>query len=395
MAIENLLSKIKIISVNVLGSQLAYGMKYKTTEPVGFLDGSRTDGETIFLNVKDNSYKDLVYINLHELLHVLLEHIRRGKQVCRTESDFIIWNLATDHVIYYILDELLTHNDILKHLDLQGIHKKSFRLGSDLKKYPAEVIYRILKDKVEIKTITISADSFKKLIEALRDKGIQPSGSIRIDIDKDGKEKATDYPLKKFIDRCRMYGSETLTVSKEVEFSRVNLDFTKVIQNYLSSAITSGCSDVSFLKRSKLNTCIDLDVLLPSFVSYKLDAVFAVDTSGSISDSMYGKFMGVIKNNLKKVSGDIVFCDTEIKRVMKKIDECPAKISLGERYGAGGTSFEPVFEYTRQRKKRLLVYMTDLCASFPKQPPFKVVWVVPLSERNYIATIPYGKLVWC
>ena len=397
MISERDLTKIKIISVNVLGSQLAYHLSYQSTEPIDFMgDGTRTDGETIFLNTSKNKYKDLVYLNLHELLHVLLEHIRRGKIICRDSIDMFLWNLATDHVIYYILNDLLSCNDILKQLKLSEIHNRLFRFKSDWKDYPAEVVFRMIKRNTKVITIS-SAKDIKKLMQELEQKGFSPQGKPREDINRNGKELATDASQKKFRDKCKNYGIETLTTNKEIKFAKVNLDFTKKIQNYISSSVTSGCTDVTFMKRNRLNYSLEnLDVLLPKFVSYKLDAVFAIDTSGSISDSLYKRFLGIILSNMKKVDGDIVFCDTEIKKVVKIASECPSSLSkINKRYGQGGTDFDPVFEYTKKHRKRLLVYMTDLCASIPDYPSFKVVWVVPLSEKNYIKNVPYGKLIWC
>jgi predicted metal-dependent peptidase len=78
--------------------------------------------------------------------------------------------------------------------------------------------------------------------------------------------------------------------------------------------------------------------------------------------------------------------------VVQKVESHQAgePISL-EPVGGGGTDFRPCFDWLRERGivPHTLVFLTDLCGTFPSDaPPYPVIWASTESRRA-----PFGQVV--
>ena len=134
---------------------------------------------------------------------------------------------------------------------------------------------------------------------------------------------------------------------------------------------------------------------LPSRTNPTLEFVVAVDTSGSIDEEIFQKFLGEVNGivrQLKKYQLTLIQCDSKIQRVDRFSPEKPLlKVEDVKLYGGGGTSFEPVFEHVEKQKMhpKVLLYYTDGMGTFPeKAPRYPVLWF--LSED---AKVPWGKKI--
>jgi predicted metal-dependent peptidase len=76
----------------------------------------------------------------------------------------------------------------------------------------------------------------------------------------------------------------------------------------------------------------------------------------------------------------VLACDAELSEDGPWEFEPWEEIALPDTlHGGGGTDFQPVFDWTRNRDRQpdLLVYFTDAEGEFPKlEPHFPVVWLV-------------------
>jgi predicted metal-dependent peptidase len=116
--------------------------------------------------------------------------------------------------------------------------------------------------------------------------------------------------------------------------------------------------------------------------------VFAIDTSGSVSDSD----IDLIFTELEAIASDksttvtVVECDSTIHRVYT-LRNGRQKVTR-QVYGRGGTSFDPTFEliklgkfgkFTVDDETDLLVYATDGYCTFPTNSlrikSTKVIWL--------------------
>ena len=122
--------------------------------------------------------------------------------------------------------------------------------------------------------------------------------------------------------------------------------------------------------------------------------VIAVDTSGSINQRTLDVFLAETMAFLEEAKPrQVIFvqCDAEIHE-WAEID-ATEDLYGRELKGGGGSRTEPVFEriYEEQLSPDMVVYLTDLCVSFPKQaPPYPVIWGV---VDNAKPEAPFGEIV--
>ncbi|MEA3374044.1 MAG: VWA-like domain-containing protein [Campylobacterota bacterium] len=126
---------------------------------------------------------------------------------------------------------------------------------------------------------------------------------------------------------------------------------------------------------------------LPSLYSEKLRLSIAIDSSGSVDETLLGSFMAEVESLM------LTFPDFEIELIV-----CDAKIHSVDRFvsgdkldctlkGGGATDFRPVFEHLAEEDTQLLLYFTDTQGRFPdKEPFYEVIWITPSS-----ADTPFGK----
>lgn len=125
-----------------------------------------------------------------------------------------------------------------------------------------------------------------------------------------------------------------------------------------------------------------------------LKIVVAIDTSGSMSDTMIGQVMNEIFAILAKRKHDITIieCDAEVRRVYKA--KTPADIKK-KVIGRGGTWFSPVIDYINKDKyfrDALLIYFTDGFGEneIPKPRTYRNIWVVIHDARHLSVKETYG-----
>ena len=111
-------------------------------------------------------------------------------------------------------------------------------------------------------------------------------------------------------------------------------------------------------RRSRLHPeRLDLKGKLPD---KELDIVFAIDTSGSVSNKEIAEIASEIFaiTKLIKTKITVVECDTAICKVYEA--NCPEEVQLDVR-GRGGTSFTPVFQWLEENKTKdtVLIYASD------------------------------------
>ena len=146
--------------------------------------------------------------------------------------------------------------------------------------------------------------------------------------------------------------------------------------------------------RTRLNRRQPFRTDLPGRKYKKLvDIVFAMDTSGSVSEESLSKFLNELHGILKvyKTHITVIECDASVKRVysVKSVKDINYNIT-----GRGGTEFTPVIEYVNSHKEfrnSLLLYFTDGYGEshIPKPLVSKIMWL--LYESNYLSVSkPYG-----
>jgi predicted metal-dependent peptidase len=127
--------------------------------------------------------------------------------------------------------------------------------------------------------------------------------------------------------------------------------------------------------------------------------VVAIDTSGSMSD----RELGLILAELDKLRSatecrlTLIQCDADIQKVEEFDEYSATNFDRMRMYGRGGTRFEPVFDWIKEKSRQgvftfdTLIYLTDGFGSFPQTPPsYPVLWIM---TPHCIQQVPFGEVI--
>ncbi len=127
---------------------------------------------------------------------------------------------------------------------------------------------------------------------------------------------------------------------------------------------------------------VSRQLYLPSYRDNRMNAVMAIDTSGSTTGDLPQFFaeLSSLLNSFGKYDLTVIQCDCVIQHVETFSDtrRFPRNYKW-ESFGHGGTSFVPPFEYVCEHSLRpdIFIYLTDGCGNAPEKPPrFPVLWVL-------------------
>lgn len=295
-----------------------------------------------------------VFLLVHEAMHVALLHITRLKG--RNHKK---WNMAADYVINLMLVERGFT------MPKEGLLNKSYAGLS------TEQVYDLIPDQQaedfpmdieeapgdlpameeEIKEILVRASVASKMAG---DKPGSIPGDIQIYLDKLLKPKLPwKVILRRFIQ----------------SFAKDDYTFTRPNRRFFPKHILPG------LKSEKL-----------------IDLAIAVDTSGSVTDEEFKRFVSEVSGILKMMQPDeitLVQFDTEIKSVdpIKNLRE------LGQVnfVGRGGTKIGPVLDWAKENKPQLLLVFSDGEFHWPgdklKSP---TLWMIHNNKRFQA---PFGQVI--
>ncbi len=130
-------------------------------------------------------------------------------------------------------------------------------------------------------------------------------------------------------------------------------------------------------------------IYLPSMSSDLLRVIVAVDTSGSVYESLLSTFLGEVSAMMQQYPNyeiDLITADAKVQSHKTFLPGEPLDYEIS---GGGGTDFRPVFEYIDQQidYPTLLLYFTDGDGIFPKDVPmYDVLWVMPQE-----VDVPFGE----
>jgi predicted metal-dependent peptidase len=117
----------------------------------------------------------------------------------------------------------------------------------------------------------------------------------------------------------------------------------------------------------------------------------AVDCSGSVSARQLGLFEAEIRSILagqRPRQVHVLYFDADVNKVESYQAGEPIALTPA---GGGGTDFRPCFDWLRERSilPQTLVFLTDLCGTFPSEaPPYPVIWASTENRRA-----PFGQVV--
>lgn len=410
-----LLARMRILCNHGFYGLLLMHMIYSIDEgcETAYTDGERIAFSPTFL--EELSDKELDFVMMHEILHVVLQHCLRGE-----DKDNERYNIAADIVIN---STIMHENDDKASSITLSKYGESMHIAPDGKEgylYTAEEVYEMLQSKQ--KDSDSGNEKSKKAGNVGSKKGragkVQQSRKIMDkpvakrwdDHSQWGKfeedSKLRDVWVKNFAECCEainvrdksnnrgtlpMFAQRMLEKLKEPQ-----TDWRTILNDFIQEEIC----DYSFSPPDRRFQ--DSPFFLPDFNEMGKndnvsDILFFIDTSGSISDNdmttAFSEIKGAIDQYGGKLKGWLGFFDAAIIE--------PKPFSSFEEFivikpaGGGGTDFQIVFEYVDQHMKEkepnCIIILTDGCAPFPKEElanDIPVLWLI----NNHDVTPPWGKV---
>ena len=157
---------------------------------------------------------------------------------------------------------------------------------------------------------------------------------------------------------------------------RPRLPWRNVLAHYLTGLARD---DYSYTRPS---TRRGNPAIFPSLKSQQINAVVALDVSGSISDTELQECLSELNAIKGQVRARItlIACDAEIIEGFPLLFEPWEEISLPQALAGGGTTdFRPVFDWVNQQDQApdIVLYFTDAAGIFPSTAPnYPVLWLV-------------------
>lgn len=334
---------------------LCFSLKHVFSDEV---PTAATDGKQIIFNPDffmklDN--EERIFLLLHETLHCAYLHMVR-----LMERDHRKWNIAADHVINLQLIE-------------RGYKMPSMGLADpQYKGMFTEEVYRLLPDnpKAPCDMDLLPSDELAEagITAEMQDVLVRASMASKMSEDKPGTIPGE---IEIFLDRLL----------------NPKLPWNRILQKYFQSF---NKNDYSFRKPNRRHFPKHY---LPSLYSNALvNVTIAVDTSGSVSDSDFLRFISETNGILRMMKPEkitLIQFDTEII----KVDEVRSVMDLSKVTftGRGGTDIHPVLEWATVNKPQLLLVFTDGEFRFTDvKTKVPVLWVIHNSPQF---TAPFGKVI--
>jgi len=170
------------------------------------------------------------------------------------------------------------------------------------------------------------------------------------------------------------------------EYFSHKVDWREFLYGYISAYAKSTYSfsppNMKYLYRG---------ICLPSLSSDLLRVVVAVDTSGSVDESLLEIFLGEVTSIMQQYPNYEINLITADAKVQSHRTYLPGEALEYEISGGGGTDFRPVFTFIDQNidYPTLLLYFTDGEGTYPSyEPSYDVLWIMP-----EIKEVPFGEVI--
>ena len=360
-----------------------------------WLPTAATDGRKFYYNsrfIDKLKPKEIEFLFGHEVLHCCYDHIGRNDN-----RDKKLFNIACD---YAVNRDLITHNvgtlittvDCLYDVKYAGM--------------VAEEIYDDLYENAE----KIDMDD---LLDKMIDEHLEGDESNESGNGKNGSGDDGDGPsqlskedkeaIKNEIKEAMMQSSQAAGAGNTPagiarminDLTNPKMDWKELLRQTLESTIKT---DFSWMKTSRRGW--HMDAVLPGMISgEEVDIVVAIDTSGSISDSMLNNFLSEVQGIMDSFTAfkiHLFAFDTAVHNPQTFTSDNLDDMSEYELMGHGGTDFRCVFDYLVKEgiEPERLVMFTDM---YP--------WDNDWGDKNYCDTLfiahgttsieaPYGTTVY-
>jgi len=347
-------------------------------ESIGSKDSCAfTDTEKIYFLVDDEtSVERLVEINIHEILHIISDHLTRARH-----RDPEIWNCACDHVVNRMVFELCEKYSFIERPDdgifFEDIHRK-------YPKATVEDVYDLLLNDQQKQQQGQGQSDYQITSTDIGNdkKTVQVKNNQTNEVQKGAMDtkpvKGNFSQVKKQSDKLKVQ-AKILWESTSIDKGEISANFQEYLdgifkvevpwEDILQQALTyySHTADQPSWIRKNIYF---RNVRLPGYIDGQdtQTLVACIDTSGSVSSRDLKKFIGVLMgciNNYKQLI--VIMHDSSIKDVVRfssLFNEADITSRLSKIHGRGGTSHKDVFDkidrlWEDDEEISTVVFLTD------------------------------------
>ncbi len=320
------------------------GISFKTKRPVVYFN-------TDF--IKETSRHDRKQVLKHEILHAVMGHFSRFNKIEQ------ITNIAMDCAINQLLD--IRNIDHVKVSDISKAIKNAVPVNP---LETAEYYYDILIKHLPKQDSQPSRELSDKVLDDhdLSDKPLEGDEQFEVQAN---IEKIKDQALKK------ANGKISSDLSRVLQrYATTNtLPWKSILRNFVSTRT------ISKTKNTRKKTHRRFEFEQPGKKKQrKLNIGVCLDTSGSISDESYLKFIDELFSLIPESETiNVIQADCEIKEVKKVKSKNQIEY---KRTGHGGTAYDPALKKCKELKCDAIIYFGDMDTSdVPENPGIPVLWV--------------------
>lgn len=415
-----LLSRMRILCNHGFYGLLLMHMIYALDEA---LPTACTDGERITFGVnflESLTDEELDFIMMHEILHVVLQHCRRGEGY-----DPEVFNIACDIVVN---SNILLENSMQNKSITLAEYGESMHLAPDGKEgyeYTAEQVYAMLEKNARKKPMKERANGSVKDEDADGEEegsGGSAEGRARRRQAKRKKQESheswddhsrwgkleqdsmlRDVWVKRLADAAEAISIRDPSNSRGLlplfakrllgELHRPQTDWRTVLNEFVQEEVV----DYSLFPPDRRFD--ESPFFLPDFNGKEdtvEDILFMIDTSASMSDAMitaaYSEIKGAIDQFDGRLRGWLGFFDAAIIEPLPFASE--EEFRLIRPAGGGGTDFQIIFEYVAQKMEQppaSIIILTDGYAPFPQERLARGIPVLWLLNNEKVEP-PWGKV---
>ena len=365
-----ILNKHSFYGLLLMNAKFGLDLKCDTA----YTDGSKICFSPKFMDELSNS--ELEFVLMHEILHIVLKHCQRGKGF-----NNLLFNIACDVVVN---SNILKSNDMdLASITIRSEGTPSMHIapnGEEGYHYTAEEVYYMICNNLngqDFKSFD-NHDNWKSSNEASKDWDERLVSAISA-LNETGR-----FNSKIPLEALRKYN----------DLIHPQINWREVLKDFLSKEVC----DYSFTPPDRR---FDGDFFMPDFNEeedvLKLNVIFAIDTSGSITKEQLSAALTEVKsaiNETNHLNGYVICLDA------KTYEPTPINefdMNTFKALGGGGTSFIEFFKKLDELKLMmndkpdLIIFITDGHDDFPKEEQAQnipVLWII----NNDEVTPPWGMI---
>ena len=354
-----------------------------------------TDGTSIyfcdpFFTVDESVQYAII---LHELLHIVLRHAHRTRQIRLSKGDKFSPDIANACADAIVIRAIMQQKKIgpLSVVNPYIITAENLVSAVDLKKVPApQWTFEMLYNYVEKRVDKAVRDFINQHAKELSDDLIPPNQDSAADPHMDEVQTRV---WKERLKRAA-YGSEPGSFLREVlkDLPDSTTPWEKHFRDFMvSHVMPTTCLDWGRPSRRLLASKGRLGYYEPG-IQRELGvkrAGICIDTSGSIDDPLLQIFIAETNSIMEQTGCSVVVicADAAVQSVQVFQQSIDAHY---ECKGGGGTDFRPALKEMEKYDVDCCVYLTDMAGTFPdKAPPFPVMWATCVDQDP-----PFGRKVY-